>query len=97
MLRRLGIWGASEESLRLLRLLSGNPEVEVTRIFDVDVAASLERARGLGTECAAGLWVVDETLKLSEILTNLPPKSRSQSQEVDLGCTVSSSRWWPGV
>ena len=33
-----------------------------------------ERARGLETECAAGLWVVDGTLKLSEFLTNLPPK-----------------------
>lgn len=69
MLRRLGIWGASEESLRLLRLLSGNPEVEVTRIFDVDVAASLERARGLGTALAhhiAPLLVDDVTAFFAE-------------------------------
>ncbi len=52
MRRRLGIWGATDESLRLLRLLAGNPNVEVTRIFDNDVGASLERARGLGTALA---------------------------------------------
>ena len=49
MRRRLGIWGASEESLRLLRLLSGNPAVEVTRIFDHSASDALERARALGT------------------------------------------------
>ena len=52
MRRRLGIWGASEESLRLLRLLSGNPDVEVLRIFDDSVATALERARGIGTALA---------------------------------------------
>lgn len=52
MRRRLGIWGASNESLRLLRLLSGNPEVEVTRIFDPSVPDALERARALGTALA---------------------------------------------
>jgi diguanylate cyclase (GGDEF)-like protein len=52
MRRRIGIWNATEESLRLLRLLSGNPDVEVTRIFDPDVTAALERARGLGTALA---------------------------------------------
>ena len=52
MRRRLGIWGASEESLRLLRLLAGNPDIEVNRIYDVDVAAALERARALGVEVA---------------------------------------------
>lgn len=52
MRRQLGIWGASEESLRLLRLLSGNPEVEVVRIFDPNVAQALERARTIGTALA---------------------------------------------
>lgn len=52
MRRRLGIWGASEESLRLLRLLSGNPAIEVTRIYDRDAVAALERARSLGTALA---------------------------------------------
>lgn len=48
MRRRVGIWGASDESLRLLRLLLANPGVEVPRIYDADVAAALERARALG-------------------------------------------------
>jgi diguanylate cyclase (GGDEF)-like protein len=52
MRRRLGIWGASDESLRLLRLLTGNPDVEVHRIYDADVSAALERARRLGIEVA---------------------------------------------
>jgi diguanylate cyclase (GGDEF)-like protein len=52
MRRRLGIWGASEESLRLLRLLSGNPAVEVTRIYDPSASDALERARGIGTALA---------------------------------------------
>ena len=52
MRRRLGIWGASEESLRLLRLLSGNPAVEVTRIYDRSASEALERARSLGTALA---------------------------------------------
>jgi diguanylate cyclase (GGDEF)-like protein len=50
MRRRLGIWGATEESLRLLRLLAANPDVDVERIYDADIPAALERARGLGTE-----------------------------------------------
>lgn len=48
MRRRVGIWGASDESLRLLRLLLANPGVEVPRIYDADVPAALERARQLG-------------------------------------------------
>lgn len=52
MRRRLGIWGASEESLRLLRLLSGNPAVEVTRIYDPNASDALERARAIGTALA---------------------------------------------
>lgn len=52
MRRRLGIWGASEESLRLLRLLTGNPDIEVNRIYDADVSAALERARRLGEDLA---------------------------------------------
>ena len=50
MVRRLGIWGASDESLRLLRLLAGNANIEVNRIYDADVAAALERARGVSAE-----------------------------------------------
>lgn len=69
MRRRLGIWGASEESLRLLRLLSGNPDVEVLRIFDDSVASALERARGIGTALAhqvAPLLLDDEAAFFAE-------------------------------
>jgi GAF domain-containing protein len=69
MRRRLGIWGASEESLRLLRLLAGNPDVEVDRIFDADIPAALERARGLGAEVShriAPILVDDVTAFFAE-------------------------------
>ena len=69
MRRRLGIWGASEESLRLLRLLAGNPDVEVTRIFDADVTGALERTRALGSALAqrvAPLLVDDPNVFLAE-------------------------------
>jgi diguanylate cyclase (GGDEF)-like protein len=69
MRRQLGIWGATEESLRLLRLLSGNPDVEVARIWDLDAAGALERARSLGTALAhhvAPLLVDDEALFFAE-------------------------------
>ena len=49
MRRRLGIWGATDESLRLLRLLAGNADVEVTRIHDADPEAARIRARALGS------------------------------------------------
>lgn len=48
MRRRLGIWGASDESLRLLQLLAANPEVEIGRVHDRDVPGALERARRIG-------------------------------------------------
>jgi diguanylate cyclase (GGDEF)-like protein len=69
MRRRLGIWGASEESLRLLRLLAGNPDIEVDRIFDADIPAALERARGLGAEVShriAPILVDDVTAFFAE-------------------------------
>jgi len=69
MRRRLGIWGASEESLRLLRLLSGNPAVEVTRIYDDSASDALERARALGTALAhavAPLLVDDQAAFFAE-------------------------------
>ncbi len=52
MRRRLGIWNATDESLSLLRLLAANAEVEVVRVYDVDPAGALERARGIGTAIA---------------------------------------------
>jgi diguanylate cyclase (GGDEF)-like protein len=55
MRRRLGIWNATEESMRLLRLLAANADVDVVRVYDVDPAAALERARGLGAALAIHL------------------------------------------
>jgi GAF domain-containing protein len=55
MRRRVGIWGASDESLRLLRLLLANPGVEVPRVYDPDVPAALERARSLGNAISSHL------------------------------------------
>jgi GAF domain-containing protein len=48
--KRLGIFGASDESFELLRLLAGNPEVEIVRLWHADRAEALERARRLGAE-----------------------------------------------
>ncbi|MBW2423799.1 MAG: GAF domain-containing protein [Deltaproteobacteria bacterium] len=48
MRRRIGIWGATDEALRLMQLVAGNARVEVTRIFDRDPSGARERARGLG-------------------------------------------------
>lgn len=69
MRRRLGIWGASEESLRLLRLLTGNPDVEVLRIYDANASSALERARDLGGDLAsriAPILVEDASAFLAE-------------------------------
>jgi len=52
MHRRLGIWTATDESLRLVRRLAANADVEVLRIYDVDPAAALARARAMGTAIA---------------------------------------------
>jgi len=43
MRRRIGICGATEETLQLIPLLSANPEVEIAAIFDPDAAAARER------------------------------------------------------
>ncbi len=45
MRRRIGIDGATDETLRLIPLLNANPEVEVARVWDPDPQAALERAR----------------------------------------------------
>jgi diguanylate cyclase (GGDEF)-like protein len=55
MRRRLGIWTATEESLRLMRLLAAKADVDVVRVYDADPAAALERARGLGSALAIHL------------------------------------------
>ena len=45
--RRIGIFGATEETLRLIPLLSGNSEVEISRVWDADPAAAIERGRAI--------------------------------------------------
>ena len=55
MRRRLGIWGATDESLRLLRLLASNADVEVARIYDAEPDAARARARNVGSALALHL------------------------------------------
>ena len=45
--RRIGIYGATEETLRLIPLLSTNSEVEISRVWDESPDAALERARAI--------------------------------------------------
>lgn len=47
MRRPVGIYGATEEALHLVRLLEGNPAVEVAAIYDADPAAARARAAQL--------------------------------------------------
>ncbi|MCA9511886.1 MAG: GAF domain-containing protein [Myxococcota bacterium] len=50
MRRRVGICGASEETLRLLALLVGNADVDVVRIYDPNPRAAASRARAVRPE-----------------------------------------------
>ncbi|MEE3330022.1 MAG: GAF domain-containing protein [Myxococcota bacterium] len=45
MRRRVGIYRATDENLRLIGLLVENPEIDVVRLYDTNVATALERAR----------------------------------------------------
>ncbi|MCZ6781950.1 MAG: GAF domain-containing protein, partial [Proteobacteria bacterium] len=47
MRRQIGIYGASDETLRLIPLLTANPEVEIARVYDADRPAALTRARAV--------------------------------------------------
>ena len=53
MPRRIGIFGASEETLRLMRLLSPNPQLEIATIWDADPDAALQRARNHAPQTAS--------------------------------------------
>lgn len=55
MRRRVGIYGATDETLRLIGLLVGNPEIDVVRLYDTNVAAALERARPSSPDLVAFL------------------------------------------
>jgi len=50
MRRRIGIFRATDENLRLIGQLVENPEIDVVRLYDTDVAASRERARVFGPD-----------------------------------------------
>lgn len=43
MRMRLGVYGVTEEALALLPSLTANPEIEIVRTFDVDVASARAR------------------------------------------------------
>ena len=50
MRRRIGIFGATDETLRLLGLLLANPLLELTGVWDADARAALVRARRTAPE-----------------------------------------------
>jgi GAF domain-containing protein len=52
MRRRIGIYGAVDEALRLIALLAGNPDLDVACVYDPEPAAALERAHRLSSELA---------------------------------------------
>ncbi len=53
MPRRIGIFGASEETLQLLRLLVVNPHIEIMGIWDPQPGAALTLARNVTPEVAS--------------------------------------------
>ncbi len=53
--RRIGIHGATDESLQLIPLLLANPEVEIAGVFDPDPAALRSRLASLDPEIAEAL------------------------------------------
>ena len=53
--KRIGIYGVSDEVLRLGQLLAANPAVQVVRFWHPDRDDALARARNLGPEVAAEL------------------------------------------
>lgn len=50
MPRRIGVFGATPETLRLLRELMANPLLELSSVWDADPAAALLRARQVAPE-----------------------------------------------
>ena len=53
MSKRIGIFGVSEEVLRLVQLLGTNPEIQIVRYWAPDRPAAVETAYTLGPEVAA--------------------------------------------
>ena len=59
MRRRIGIFGASEETLTLIPLLSANPGIEIVRVFDDDVDGVMSRLAHMEPGVAA---LLEQTL-----------------------------------
>lgn len=50
--RRIGLYGANDEALRLARLLADAPDADVARVYDPDPRAAVARAKSLGSDLA---------------------------------------------
>ena len=96
MRRRLGIWGASDEALRLMRLLAANGDVEVVRVFDVDAAGGI--GHGV-SEAPRGLLYHRYEVDADGLIADahiVPPTSQNQlSIEDDLRAFVPSHAHLP--
>lgn len=51
--RRIGLYGAHDETLRLARLLADAPDAEIVCVFDPDPEGAVARARALGGDLAS--------------------------------------------
>jgi diguanylate cyclase (GGDEF)-like protein len=62
MRKRIAIFGTSEETLQLIPLLAGNPDVEIAGIWDEDPATFGERLSHVAPRAAAGIesWLVSD-------------------------------------
>ncbi len=70
MRKRIGIYGATDETLQLIPLLEANPEVEISAIYDPDPTALRERLDALEPEIAEtlrGRLVPDDTALASDV------------------------------
>ncbi len=83
MRKRIGIYGATDETLQLIPLLEANPEVEIAAIYDPDPTALRERLNALEPEIA-------ETLR-----GRLVPDDSSLADDVRLHAVIDSGSCAP--
>ena len=50
MVRRVGVFGTSEETLKLLQLLAANPQLEIAAIWDADPEGARRLAQNVAPE-----------------------------------------------
>ncbi len=70
MRKRIGIYGATDETLQLIPLLEANPDIEIAAIYDPDPNALRERLASLEPEVAEtlrGRLVPDDTSLASDV------------------------------